>query len=36
MSKWRNEYKNAIQNRLEPEFAISTDNSFELIMDENL
>jgi len=34
--KWRGEYKEAVKNRLEPEYKISENSSFSLIMDENL
>lgn len=34
-TKWRQEYTEASRNRLEPQFNISADNSFHLIMDLN-
>ena len=34
--KWREEYRIATQNRLEPEYKISANNTWTLIMDENL
>jgi exonuclease VII small subunit len=33
---WRDEYKDAVKNVLEPEYQISEDNSFKLILDQNL
>jgi len=33
---WRAEYKEAVRNRFEPEYQISQDNSFKLILDQNL
>ena len=35
-NKWREEYKEAVKNKLEPEYKISEGSSFSLIMDENL
>jgi hypothetical protein len=34
--KWQAEYQEAAKNTLEPEYQISKDNTFKLIMDENL
>lgn len=35
-SKWKSEYQSIIKNYLEPEYQISKNNTFDLIMDENL
>jgi len=35
-TQWRAEYAEASKNRFEPEFEISADNSFKLIMDKNI
>ena len=34
--KWKTEYQKAVKNRLEPEFEISKNNTFTLVMDQNL
>lgn len=34
--KWKEEYRDAVKNRLEPEYQLSKNNTFKLIMDENL
>jgi len=34
--KWKGEYKQVVKNRLEPEFQISPENSWTLIIDKNL
>jgi hypothetical protein len=34
--QWRDEYKDAVKNILEPEYQISEHNSFKLILDQNL
>ena len=34
--QWKKEYQIAIKNKLEPEFQISTNNTWKIIMDENL
>jgi len=35
-TQWRNEYAQAAKNRFEPEYQISPDNTFKLIMDKNI
>jgi len=34
-SNWRSEYAEAAKNRFDPEYQVSADNSFKLIMDMN-
>ena len=34
--KWRTEYKEATKNRLEPEYQLSSNNTFQIVMDENI
>jgi len=34
--KWKPEFKQAMKNRFEPEYAMSKNNGFEMIMDLNL
>jgi len=35
LEKWRKEYQYAVKNRFEPEYKISNNNNFTLIVDEN-
>ena len=35
-SKWRLEYQEASKNRLEPEYSLNKNNTYTLVMDENL
>lgn len=36
IKKWQKKYQDAVKNKLEPEFQISKNNTFRLVIDENL
>lgn len=36
LAKWQKEYDKAIKNRLEPEYQLKPENTFQLVFDENL
>jgi len=36
IKKWRSEYQAAVRNRLEPEYRLKRNNSYKIVLDENL